>query len=314
MSNTSPAVIFGAGLTGLLAAHAWPTASIIEKSPTPPTPHRALLRFRSDAVARLTGVEFRKVRVRKGIWWDSFQAPSIALANHYSAKVLDGRLDADRSIWNVEPADRYVAPDTLHEQLIEAVLPRLRLGIDVAEHPTNFGSNAPRMVSTIPLPVLIKDVLNDYDPGLEFFRAPISVTRFRVPKADLYQTVYFPHPAMSVYRASMTGDVLIIESIAGAIHPDEISPDDLHEVLQAFGLQQSIDSLGTVEQKYGKIAPISDAVRRELLFRITHDYNIYSLGRFAIWRNILLDDVVQDIDVIKRLMKSGSAYDHRRAS
>jgi hypothetical protein len=36
------------------------------------------------------------------------------------------------------------------------------------------------------------------------------------------------------------------------------------------------------------------------------------IGRFATWRNILLDDVVDDIAVIKRLMRHGGAYDHAR--
>jgi hypothetical protein len=50
------------------------------------------------------------------------------------------------------------------------------------------------------------------------------------------------------------------------------------------------------------------------LFRLTHERNIYSLGRFATWRNILLDDVVDDIAAIKKLLKANSAYDIRRAA
>jgi hypothetical protein len=50
------------------------------------------------------------------------------------------------------------------------------------------------------------------------------------------------------------------------------------------------------------------------LFRLTHEHNVFSLGRFATWRNILLDDVVDDIVQVKRLLKSSSAYDLRRAA
>jgi hypothetical protein len=60
--------------------------------------------------------------------------------------------------------------------------------------------------------------------------------------------------------------------------------------------------------------PIDDALRKQLLFRLTHEHNVFSLGRFATWRNILLDDVVDDIVQVKRLLKSGSAYDVRRAA
>ena len=58
-------MIVGAGLTGLIAAHAWPQALVVEAVSGPTGSHHALLRFRSDAVARLTGVEFRRVTVRK---------------------------------------------------------------------------------------------------------------------------------------------------------------------------------------------------------------------------------------------------------
>jgi hypothetical protein len=83
----------------------------------------------------------------------------------------------------------------------------------------------------------------------------------------------------------------------------------------AFGIGLSnCNSLGSVEQKYGKISPVEDAVRKQLLFQLTHEHNIYSLGRFATWRNILLDDVVDDIGAIKKLLKANSAYDVRRAA
>ena len=38
------------------------------------------------------------------------------------------------------------------------------------------------------------------------------------------------------------------------------------------------------------------------MHKMTVDHGVYSLGRFATWRNILLDDVVKDIDVIKSMM------------
>jgi hypothetical protein len=52
------------------------------------------------------------------------------------------------------------------------------------------------------------------ETDLEFQRAPIHVARYRVPKCAVYQTVYFPRPETSVYRASITGDLLIVEHVA----------------------------------------------------------------------------------------------------
>jgi hypothetical protein len=102
-------IIVGAGLAGLIAAHSWPSSLVLEGAAAPAANHRALLRFRSDSVAKLTGVDFRKVRVRKGIFHNgSLVPPSIQTANLDAQKCLLAL--GDRSIWNVDAADRWVAP------------------------------------------------------------------------------------------------------------------------------------------------------------------------------------------------------------
>jgi hypothetical protein len=293
--------IIGAGLAGLIAAHAWPRATIVEASPQPTVNHRALLRFRTDAVARLTGIEFRQVRVHKGIVLEGeFVGPSIRAANLYARKVL-GHAKGDRSIWNLAPVDRYIAPDTLYEQLVESAADRI-----VWNTKATFQSNDAqhKVVSTAPLPVTLRAV--GIEPGAEFCRAGIRVMRWRVPGVELFQTIYFPGDETPVYRASFTGDTLIAELVEGQ-DIDEV--DVLIDLGAAFGLHvMEADPLGEVKQTYGKIQPISDAARKELLFRLTHEHGIYSLGRFATWRNILLDDVVDDISVIKRLSHADSRY------
>src|SRR6195256_1682660 len=98
--------IAGAGLSGLLAAHAWPTAQLFEQQTEPHAMHRALLRFRSQAVAQLTGIEFHAVTVRKGLWMQGvFVEPNIQLANLYSYKIL-GQLLGERSVWSLDPVRR----------------------------------------------------------------------------------------------------------------------------------------------------------------------------------------------------------------
>jgi hypothetical protein len=300
---TTPTII-GAGLAGLIAAHAWPTAPIIEAADKPRAVHRALLRFRSDAVARLTGIEFRQVRVRKGIWAENAsQQPAIRWANLYAQKVLSGgQLKGDRSIWNLDTVDRFIAPDNLYEQLIDSVGGRILWGA-----PADFRDRKNAIISTAPLPVML-DSLGIAQP-IEFPRSPIKVHRWLVPGADVFQTIYFPESHLNIYRASITGDTLIVETVGGLGDMDE------EAINNAFGIRLSnCNSLGSVEQKYGKISPVEDAVRKQLLFQLTHEHNIYSLGRFATWRNILLDDVVDDIGAIKKLLKANSAYDVRRAA
>lgn len=297
--------IAGAGLAGLLAAHAWPQATVFESEPAPRAHHRALLRFRSNAVAQLVGVEFREVTVRKGIWCGGeYVAPSIEHANNYSRKCL-GRIEGDRSIWNLDPVQRWIAPENLYEQLVDAVDRRIRWG-----EPCGFDEPQP-IVSTAPLPVVLK-VLGLQSDEYQFHRAPIHVARYRVPKCNVYQTVYFPAPQTSVYRASITGDLLIVESTV-LLSPEFVDPDrrllEINDVMEAFAIYD-VEPLDEGEQRYGKIVPLPDAQRRALLHKLTSEHHVYSLGRFATWRNVLLDDVVNDIAVIRRLLRA-SEYEHR---
>lgn len=302
ISSTHP-IIVGAGLAGLIAAHAWPSATIIEAAPAPRAGHRALLRFRSDAVANITGIEFRKVRVHKGIWSEGrLVQPNICVANRYAQKVL-GRLGGDRSIWNLESVDRFVAPETFYEQLVEAV--KLRVFWDTK---ANLADIRPGIISTAPLPATLSALGIPHEA--QFTRAPITVVRCRVPGADVFQTVYFPDAETPMYRASITGDTLIIEAMASGVDVREWMPRAAVLVGRAFGIGD-LQQQEVVQQEYGKIAPIPDAARKQLLFRLTQQHGIYSLGRFATWRNVLLDDVVHDVHVIKRLMRS-SAYDASR--
>jgi hypothetical protein len=301
---TARLAIAGAGLAGLVAAHAWPQANVLEAAPAPREGHRALLRFRSDAVARLTGIEFRRVRVRKGLWAEErFQGANIRWANLYARKVV-GALRGDRSVWSLEPVDRYVAPDTFYEQLVDAVGARIAWST-----PADFAAMRTPTVSTAPLPVVLGQC--GIECAVPFRRAPIHVTRYTLPGADAFQTVYFPEPELGVYRASITGHTLICESMT-----PELEDVDLDAIERAFGLEQGClgGDAETVEQKFGKIVPIDDPVRKHLLFRLTHEYNIFSLGRFATWRNLLLDDVVDDIAVLKRLMRASTTnYDLQKA-
>ena len=300
---THPSRIIGAGLSGLLAAHAWPNVPIVEAS-REPKPHRALLRFRTENVARLTGIEFKKVLVRKGLWFaGAYRSPTIALANMYSQKVLN-RIIGDRSIWNLDAVERFIAPEEFQERLLDNVKARVTFGT-----PDDMRGQQP-FISTAPMPVAL-NVLGIHHT-INFTRAAIEVTRYRVPRCDAHQTVYFPDPGVGVYRASITGDVLIVESIINKTQGiDRPWADQLNV---AFGIRLAdCEPIGTVNQEFGKIVSLRDADRRSLMFTLTAHHGLYSLGRFAQWRNILLDDVVNDIHVIKRLMAT-DRYELRKAA
>lgn len=289
--KNSEIVILGAGLSGMIAAHFFRGARVIEAGEKREA-HKALMRFRTTSVSEVIGIQFRKVRVYKGIWLQGkFCSPDIRIANMYSKKVI-GRL-ANRSIWNLDPCDRYVAPRSLIYEMQENLN-------DVIEYNSCIESisdsriNNKRIVSTIPISVISK-ISGEIVPNVEYER--IFVSRFEVSNSDVYQTIYFPSGELGVYRASITGELLIIESTS------EILSYEIDEVIRSFGISRSdISFIDSGEQKYGKIAPMDEKIRRKTIMSLTSKYGVYSLGRFATWRNILLDDIVNDLMAIKNMM------------
>lgn len=300
--------IVGAGLTGLLAAVAFPGSTVFEIHDRR-AQHAALLRFRSKSVADMTGIEFRRVQVRKGIYSrGAFVAPNIRIANHYATKAVG--LIGDRSIWNTESVERFIAPDDLYDQLVDAVGKRIKWN---EQFP--FKKSSGPVISTAPLDITL-DIVGELPllGTMNFHCSPIRVLRTKIDiDGEAFQTIYFPDPELSLYRASISGRILIAEFAAG--HPSPESEETAIDIMtDAFGIDEITTSIFTsVNQQYGKIAPIDDQARKHAIGMLTERHAIFSLGRFATWRNILLDDVVHDIAVIKRLMKLDT-YSRRKMS
>ena len=302
-----PIRIIGAGLAGLIAACHFQDAEIQEAGPVKAT-HKALLRFRDKGVSALTGIPFKEVTVRKAIYGiDGLVSEcTIPLANQYARKVT-GTLSS-RSIWSLESVQRYIAPDDFYDQLVERHAGRI-----YPNQPVTKISEADKAlystISTAPLPVILAAAGMEA-PQLKLDRAAINVARFRVPNCDVYQTVYFPAPHLRVFRASITGDILIVESVAYENAPPSAHMSDeaeLSTILYAFGIgdmRDDLEPLEKVNQKYGKIVPLPSDQRHAILYELTTRFGVYSLGRFATWRNILLDDVAQDIVTVDRLVNA----------
>ena len=290
--------IIGAGLTGCLAAYAFKDAAIHEYLKEPRV-HSAVLRFRTEEVSKLTGIPFKKVTVHKAVSVSGgFVTPNLRHMNHYSLKVTGGYYY--RSIGNLEPSVRYIAPIDFHKRMLDHLAGRVFYGSDV-----DLVDMSVPVISTLPLGILInKFKLDAKLPEQALASAPIYVTTVNYDHCDLYQTVYFPELNIPVYRASMTGGQLIIESMAPCM------PSHLYMVQDTFGLPNNIPKPenNDVKQVIGKFNPLEESYRKQLMYDITTSLGIYSLGRHATWRKILLDDVVQDINQIQRMIKT-SAYD-----
>lgn len=295
-------IIIGAGLSGLLAGALDRRATILELQKSLPHNHAAVLRFREDKIGKALNIPFRKVRVLKSLWEDGRTVTlTPRVVNQYSRKVTGAIVD--RSILSLEPATRFIAPQDLIQQLAEMCFGRIEYGRDVAR---NFDKLPRPLISTIPLAHMLNFCNMDWGSDDKFQSQPIRVVKYRVRGADVFQTIYYPDPAQAVYRASMTGDELIIESATAT----KLEAEHLDDVLDSFGLVSlDIEPLTTTRQRFGKILPLPDTERKALLLRLSQEHGIYSLGRFACWRNILLDDVHDDYFRIRRMIELG-AYDH----
>lgn len=299
-------IIVGAGMAGCLAGVLNPNARIIEKSEEFNQTHDAVLRFRTDSISKHIGIPFKKVIVHKAIWVkDTFYAPNPALCNLYSLKVSD-RID-DHSIWNCNTVERYIAPSNFHSILEELCHNRIEYDHQIDVHRVNE-----TLISTIPMSVmygLLGAQFNketDFDTHPLFTHKPIYVNRFKIHECNVHQTIYYPDRSLHMYRATLTGNNLIVESMKPLI------TRDTHALLASFRIIDLGDQI--VEnhvQKYGKIEPINNEWRKAFMYWLSNKYYIYSLGRFATWRNILLDDVLKDIFKIRELIMMNS-YDKMR--
>ena len=287
--------IIGAGLSGLIAGHIFHGAKIIECNDRIKTNHKALLRFRTNKVSQVTGIPFRKVVVYKAIWCNGeFHQPNPTMANAYSQKCTGEILQ--RSIWNIDPCERWIAPDNFADQLADQLADRIVYG--VAWNFNEQYDDVETIISTVPMKYLTdKTAPLFHHKKIHVYRADLG------PIYDVFQTVYFPDKKNPIYRATITGRTLIVESV------EELSNVNMYDVDAVFDISCRKLKFEMTAQKFGKITPIDDNWRRNFIHQLTLQRKIYSLGRFAIWKNILLDDVVDDCYVIKRLIRA-DAYDN----
>lgn len=262
------------------------------------------------AIVGRAGTEqtFRRVNVLKAVKRKGELETTCTLRdlNQYALKV-SGTI-AERSVMNLEPCERYVAPPDF--------LPRLAHGkAIITGAPFTADNLAPlkgqrdvATISTMPLPALMSVVGWPYSTDDFAWRSIYSATGTLAHlKVDVFQTIYYPDPALPFYRASITGNQLIIEYMSDV--PPDLGYVGL--VLEDFGIpphQRGIAHLTYKQQKYGKLLSADAHKRQEFILAMTDEYNLYSLGRFATWRQILLDDVVADVHKVHRMITERSGY------
>lgn len=306
-------------MAGLLAANMLRRLSptIYERQTALPDNHGALLRFRTDAVTDATGIDLQRVRVLKAVKGRGGlrSASTIRDANLYSLKVT-GAVEP-RSVLDLAACDRYIAPATFLTDLARDcrfVFGRELTGLDLHELK---GQTENVLISTIPMPTLM--AIAGWPKAPEFEYRPVwsVVMPLLAPRVDVYQTIYYPEEDCPYYRASITGNRLIVEFFADPCVTGNYDFIDecLMKVMADFGLPKTLKAefSDPKRQEYGKLLPLPEKERREFMLAMTDEFNVYSLGRFATWRQLLLDDIVKDVKVVERLITERSAYARRLA-
>ena len=302
-------IIIGAGMAGLLAAAMLRGEAryLYEARDQLPNNHSAVLRFRSSVVADVLNIPFKQVQVLKAAHpWRNPVADALA----YSMKTngtstLRSIVSADSTL-----STRYIAPPDLISQMAARCscefLYSTAFTTELAHQ--YFGNRVP-IISTMPMHQLMGIV--GWEPKSEFrYRSGQNLV-VQLNDVDAYCSLYVPDPNYPFYRISITGSELIIE--LSDVETGEWEEEELLDAaVRVMGLSLwQIRNFSVKPQSYAKILPIDEQERRRFILHATEQFGIYSLGRFATWRpGLLLDDVVNDVRVIQKLVRGESVYDH----
>lgn len=324
-------VIIGAGLAGSVASGAFaalnPT-NYDKRAPTDEARHKAVMRLRDANVAKYLGIDVEPVTVWKAVAWENrlYETADMRMNNQYSYKLY--RELGERSLRSLGRVKRWLVegsplPRKTHwNHKLVGVLDG-QLMFETREHDSPVVREVVDYdvcISTMPMPMLLKAASIRFTERFECRPIWVWHGTLHIP-STLHQTIYFPGMDTPAYRVTIQGRKVIIESISdGKIDVDRLmwhfglGSDD-------FDVQPKWDPENQVKfemfrQSMGKMVAIDDNARRQYIYELTDRFRIYSLGRFAIWKPVRADHLVQDIDKIKRLVKLGGAsagYEHNRA-
>lgn len=289
-------------MAGLLAGCMVRDHMIYESQKSLPNNHNSVLRFRSLALSDVLSIPFKRVQMMKCLHpWRNAVADQIS----YSIKAngtarLRSAISADGSV-----NERFIAPPDLVRQMAAMCRP-IRFGEEIS-----FDDSDVPTISTIPMPKLMTALRWPNAP--EFIWRSGRVLRVTLDLTEAYCSVYDPDPSSPITRASITGNELIAE-LSGSASRDEV----VARACKLLGIRRSmLPPPGVlypdiVEQPYAKILPIEEEVRQRFIMWASEHHNVYSLGRFATWRpGLLMDDVVDDVRVIKGLINGAPPYRHK---
>tara|TARA_Y100000310_G_C20666573_1_gene807845 strand:+ start:1011 stop:1907 length:897 start_codon:yes stop_codon:yes gene_type:complete len=297
-------IVVGAGMAGLLAAAMLRSecTCVAEKQDKIPNNHSAVLRFRSKIVADVLNIPFKEVDVLKAV--QPWRNP-VADALSYSFKTNGTSTLRSSTTANGEMVRRYIAPPDLIQRMVNCVQAKISPNMDV--DPKSLSRPC---ISTMPMPTLME--LLGWRDRVEFHHIKGTNIHMHIDDMDAYCSLYVPDPVYPFSRISITGSEAVVET-HGPIQEQPRACVNMVAKLLGVNSKRIGDPVFH-SQPYSKILPIDDHVRKRFMLWATEKHNVYSLGRFATWRpGLLLDDVVNDVRVIHRMIHGGTTYEGRKS-
>jgi hypothetical protein len=315
-------LIIGTGLAGTIAYNALRSYSPICIDVRPPPidrplkVHPAVMRLRNSKVAELIGANYEEVKISKGIW-DGKRLRTkadIRLNNLYSRKVY-GALGR-RSLNNMADDKRYILPDgypppkdTIWNSKVVELKDSEAIIRDYTIPKRAILKKYKHIISTVPMPAMINRIAGAPRDikEVKFQYQPVYVLHVELSiDSKVHQTIYFPEAETDIYRITIQNKVVIIESMS----PDT---DDWVSLLRSsFGLSGSdfdpkyfsVDNNKWSKMPIGKISPIDEDARMRYIMWLTDEYNVFSFGRFAVWKPLRTDQLLGDIEKIRRIISA----------
>lgn len=311
--------ILGSGVAGCIAAraiHPHHDIIMIEPMREPSSAlahHGAVMRVKDPAIALLLGCSIDAITVHKGIWRSKElrNTPTLQDNNMYSVK-LYGYV-GNKSIFNYsENGERRFLLRGKIEPPCDVIYDK---GIGKIQNNNIYSAPDGRggsykydfCISTLPMPVNCK--LTGIDCSeIQFVTSAITSLYFKTgcDTTDSYQTIYYPEFDTPLYRATLQDGIIIAETLG--YNPEKHLRRLGLLIKDSFQISIDSDPIKSITQNSGKLSVINEDVRKEIIYSLTTEHNILSMGRYAIWKPIRTDSLLGDIKFIKSLMESRERY------
>src|SRR4030042_3226346 len=316
-------VIIGSGIAGTMAYNYFraldPEVYEARENRQAFSDNEAIIRMKNPAVGFLFGADMKEVEIEKWIFDNGkyYSQPTPEFVCSYSQKVA--KSITSRSIENLGKVKRYLVNTKLNIPENKIKYKHKLFDVDdIVSDDVNYHSLSIHdgiksyldikydvCINTIPLPVITnmfgsktEKHKNGTFKSLDIYTRKILFTPDLY--VDKYYTVYIPDQDSSIYRVNLSPEGIIFESTEeiGIGQCEDLAYSLFRIYPMHYDTKQSVCK--KISEK--KILNIDSGIRKRLLYQLTSNHSIYSLGRYAIWKNIGTDDLMQDLIKIGQMI------------